>query len=81
MSSLQHCYNDGLRTNPTLVGKASYAIVIAVDGTVRSVEVEHDASLSRDVIECTKEKILGWVFPMNGATTGADVSFSVVFSG
>lgn len=80
-SDLQHCYNVALRTNPTLAGKVEYRIVVALDGTVPIVEATHDPSLTRDVIDCTKEKIRGWVFPMEGARESADVRFSVVLSG
>jgi hypothetical protein len=80
-SALQHCYNKALRTQPDLSGKMSYAITINVMGSVTSVVVEEDTLGDPGVKACTKAKIKGWRFPMNGAEEGADVSFSVVFSG
>jgi len=80
-SALQHCYNKALRTQPDLSGKMSFAIVINVMGSVTSVVVEEDTLGNAGVKACTKAKIKGWRFPMNGAEEGADVSFSVVFSG
>ncbi len=80
-SALQHCYNKALRTQPDLSGKMSFAIVINVMGSVTSVVVEEDTLGNAGVKACAKAKIKGWRFPMNGAEEGADVSFSVVFSG
>jgi len=79
--ALQHCYNKALRTQPDLSGKMSFAIVINVMGSVTSVVVEEDTLGDASVKACAKAKIKGWRFPMNGADEGADVSFSVVFSG
>ncbi|MGH1348867.1 MAG: AgmX/PglI C-terminal domain-containing protein [Nannocystales bacterium] len=80
-SALQHCYNKALRVQPDLSGKMSFAIVINVMGSVTSVAIEEDTLGHAGVKACTKAKIKGWRFPMNGAEEGADVSFSVVFSG
>lgn len=80
-SALQHCYNKALRTQPDLSGKMSFAIVINVMGSVTSVVIEEDTLGNAGVKACTKAKIKGWRFPMNGADDVADVSFSVVFSG
>lgn len=80
-SALQHCYNKALRTQPDLSGKMSFAIVINVMGSVTSVAIEEDTVGDASVKACAKAKIKGWRFPMNGADEGADVSFSVVFSG
>ena len=79
--ALQHCYNQALRTQPDLNGKMSFAIVINVMGSVTSVAVEEDTLGNPGVKACATAKIKGWRFPMNGAEEGADVSFSVVFSG
>ncbi len=80
-SALQHCYNQALRTHPDISGKLSFAIVINVMGSVTSVEIEEDTLGDAGVKACTKAKIKGWRFPMGDAEEGADVSFSVVFSG
>ena len=80
-SALQHCYNKALRTQPDLSGKMSYTIMISVMGTVTRVMIEEDSLGSAGVAACTKAKIKGWRFPMNGADEGAEVTFSVVFSG
>ena len=55
-------------------------IVIDVTGQVRAVAVEHPETLSLAVVDCTRERIRSWVFPMEGATENANVRFSVVFS-
>ncbi len=78
-SGLQYCYNK--RSQQDNTGKMSYAITINVMGSVTSVVVEEDTLGDPGVKACTKAKIKGWRFPMNGAEEGADVSFSVVFSG
>lgn len=80
-SALQHCYNKALRTQPNLAGKMTYTIFISVMGTVTKVVIEEDSLGSAGVATCTKTKIRGWRFPMNGADEGAEVTFSVVFSG
>lgn len=80
-SALQPCFNEGLRVDPTIGGKVRYAMVIAVSGEVRSLKVEEsEGSMPQAVLDCTLIRARSWVFPMNGATEGADVSFSVVFS-
>jgi hypothetical protein len=79
--ALQHCYNTALRTQPDLAGKMTYTIFISVMGTVTKVVVEEDSLGSAAVTACAKAKIQGWRFPMNGAEEGAEVTFSVVFSG
>lgn len=80
-SALQHCYNKALRTQPDLAGKMTYTIFISVMGTVTKVIIEEDSLGSGAVASCTQAKIKGWRFPMNGADEGAEVTFSVVFSG
>jgi hypothetical protein len=80
-SALQHCYNKALRVQPDLSGKMSFAIMISVMGSVTKVVIEEDTVGSASVSACAKAKIKGWRFPMNGAEEGADVTFSVVFSG
>ena len=80
-SALQHCYNKALRTQPDLAGKMTYTISISVMGTVTRVLIEEDSLGSASVEACTKAKIKGWRFPMEGADEGAEVTFSVVFSG
>ena len=80
-SALQHCYNKALRTQPDLAGKMTYTIFISVMGTVTKVVIEEDSLGSAAVSSCTQAKIKGWRFPMNGADEGAEVTFSVVFSG
>lgn len=80
-SALQHCYNKALRTQPDLSGKMSFAIMISVMGSVTKVVIEEDTLGDASVKACTKAKIKGWRFPMNGAEEGAEVTFSVVFSG
>ncbi len=80
-SALQHCYQKALRTQPDLSGKISYAINVSVMGSVTKVVIEEDTVGDAGVSACTKAKIKGWRFPMNGADEGAEVTFSVVFSG
>lgn len=80
-SALQHCYNQALRTQPDLTGKMTYTIAVSVMGTVTKVVIEEDTLGSGSVAACTRAKIKGWRFPMNGAEEGAEVTFSVVFSG
>ncbi len=79
--ALQHCYNKALRTQPDLSGKMTYTIMVSVMGSVTKVIVEEDTLGNGGVSACTKAKIKGWRFPMNGADEGAEVTFSVVFSG
>ena len=80
-SALQHCYDKALRTQPDLAGKMTYKIFISVMGTVTKVVIEEDSLGSAAVATCTETTIRGWRFPMNGADEGAEVTFSVVFSG
>jgi hypothetical protein len=79
--ALQHCYNQALRTQPDLAGKMTYTIAISVMGSVTKVVVEEDTLGSSSVAACTRAKIQGWRFPMDGADEPAEVTFSVVFSG
>ena len=79
--ALQHCYNQALRTQPDLAGKMTYTIAISVMGSVTKVVVEEDTLGSASVAACTRAKIQGWRFPMDGADEPAEVTFSVVFSG
>ena len=80
-SALQHCYNKALRTQPDLAGKMTYTISISVMGSVTKVSIEEDSVGSDSVSSCARAKIQGWRFPMEGAEEGAEVTFSVVFSG
>lgn len=80
-SALQHCYNKALQTQPDLAGKMSYTIAISVMGSVTKVDIEEDTVGSAAVASCTRAKIQGWRFPMDGAEEPAEVTFSVVFSG
>lgn len=80
-SALQHCYNKALRTQPDLAGKMTYTIAISVMGSVTKVDIEEDSVGSAAVSTCARAKIQGWRFPMDGAEEGAEVTFSVVFSG
>lgn len=80
-SALQHCYNKALQTQPDLAGKMTYTISISVMGTVTKVDIEEDTLGSGNVATCTRAKIQGWRFPMDGAEEPAEVTFSVVFSG
>jgi hypothetical protein len=80
-SALQHCYNKALRTQPDLAGKMTYTIAISVMGSVTKVDIEEDTVGSAAVSSCARAKIQGWRFPMDGAEEGAEVTFSVVFSG
>lgn len=79
-SAIQPCYNEALRTDATIQGALRFAIVIEVSGHVSSVEVDPDASIPPALVACSVEKVRRWVFPMNGADVGADVSFTVVLS-
>lgn len=80
-SALQHCYNKALRTQPDLAGKMTYTIAISVMGSVTKVDIEEDTVGSQAVTTCARAKIQGWRFPMDNAEEGAEVTFSVVFSG
>lgn len=80
-SALQHCYNKALRTQPDLAGKMTYTISISVMGSVTKVDIEEDTVGSAGVSSCARAKIQGWRFPMDGAEEGAEVTFSVIFSG
>jgi len=81
-SALQHCYNATLRNDPSVMGTVSFDIVIAVTGEVRDVDIQvaPNTYIPFEMQECMADKIRAWRFPMNGAETGADVSFTVVFS-
>lgn len=79
-SGLRGCYSKALRTQPELAGKTAFAIGVGLTGSVTSVVIEDDTLDDASVKACTKAKIEGWRFPMNGSTEGAEVSFSVVFS-
>lgn len=81
MSALQHCYEKALRTNPELGGKMTFTINISVMGSVTKVAIEEDTLGNASVKGCTKGKIKGWRFPIQGAEEPAEVTFSVVFSG
>jgi hypothetical protein len=81
ISALQYCYEKALRTNPTLGGKMTYTINISVMGSVTRVDIEEDTVGNAGVTACTKGKIKGWRFPVQGAEDPAEVTFSVVFSG
>jgi hypothetical protein len=50
-------------------------------GSVTKVDIEEDTVGSAAVTTCARAKIQGWRFPMDGAEEGAEVTFSVVFSG
>lgn len=83
MPALKQCYDATLRENPDATGVVAYAVMVAVTGAVASVNAEPrpSARLPDTFVECTLEKIRGWKFPMDGATEGADVTFTVVFTG
>jgi hypothetical protein len=80
-SALQWCYENALATQPSLAGKMAFTISISVMGTVTSVNIDEDTVGSDKVVSCARAKIKGWRFPTNGAQEGAEVSFTMVFSG
>jgi hypothetical protein len=59
----------------------TYTINISVMGSVTRVVIEEDTVGNAGVTACTKAKIKGWRFPVQGAEDPAEVTFSVVFSG
>ena len=82
-STMQPCYAKAMRQDPSLAVKVSYEITVSPGGDVVSARAipTPGATLPPDFVECTLAKIRAWTFPETGATKGADVSFSVVFSG
>jgi len=79
---LKSCYTNVLRVQPGLgTGKHTYTIDINVMGRVTRVAIEEDTLGSAQVAACTKARIQGWRFPMQGAEDGSELTFSVVYSG
>lgn len=79
--ALKACFESALRTQPGLGGKITFTIEISVMGTVTSVSIDSDTVGSDKVSTCTKARIKGWRFPMNGAEEPAEVTWTTVFSG
>jgi hypothetical protein len=78
-NALRVCYENALRTQPSLAGKMTYTIQIGTMGNVTSVAIDEDTVGEGSVRSCTQAKIRGWRFPR--AEEDAEVTFSVVFSG
>lgn len=79
-SSLQHCYEKGLRRDPTLAGKVTVLLEVGMDGSVTAAKFESNTVADKAVSRCMLSKIKGWTFAPQQDQLN-EISFSVVFSG
>lgn len=78
VSELQACYVEHRRTDPDLRGRVTFVVTISPAGdTSVQTEVDADAALSAEVLDCTVVAIEGWSLPNTDADE--EFVFSVVF--
>lgn len=73
------CYEEGLRTNPSLSGRVSIRFIIGRDGAVSSATNGGSDLPSKEVVSCVVRTFFGLSFapPQNGIVT---VTYPIVFS-
>ena len=62
-NEIQSCYQQQLAIDSTLEGNVKYKIVIAKDGSVKSVDLEEGTLSSLPVEECVHKQLLKLQFP------------------
>lgn len=60
---LRHCYENGLKANPTLAGKITIKLVIGTDGNVVTVQALSDTLGDAGVTSCVINSVKRWSFP------------------
>jgi len=62
MNEVRHCYNEGLKRNPSIKGRVSVSFVLSPAGRVPSSTVS-DRTLPAPVAECIAKATKRWRFP------------------
>jgi hypothetical protein len=78
--SIRSCYEEGLKTNPDLVGKILVDFEIEVNGSVQVVKVESSTINNQIVENCLIEKIKTFTFPPPPEKTVVQVKFPFIFT-
>jgi TonB family protein len=79
IKSVQACYEQQLKRNPSLKGKIVVRFVVTSAGRVGDVSVESNSMGDREVEACITQLIRRWTFPFK-PEEDAPVSFPFVFS-
>ncbi|MDF1565591.1 MAG: AgmX/PglI C-terminal domain-containing protein [Deltaproteobacteria bacterium] len=79
MKSIISCYEAELKRNPALKGKLLIRITISRRGTVADIEIERDTLGSATVVNCVRNRIRPWRFPVKPEEDTA-VSIPFIFA-
>lgn len=63
INQIRFCYNQGLRTNPSMQGKVVSQFTISAQGRVSESRVAQSTLASSDVESCMSQRIQSWSFP------------------
>jgi len=79
MTSIQDCYNEELKRDPSLKGKVEIELTIGEDGRIEDALVVSNSMGNETVANCILRKLKGWRFPEpdDGSVT---VVFPIIFS-
>ncbi|RKG63132.1 TonB family protein [Corallococcus sp. CA054B] len=78
-ASIQRCYENGLKRDPSLKGKVMIRFDLTPQGRVSNVEVEESTLRSDEVINCIKTTMRAWTFPFK-PSDDVPVSYPFIFS-
>ena len=70
MSRARACYQTGLKEDPTMTGGFHYKIVVRGDGSVKSVQLEPNGTMSPKTVKCLEDALRAQKFaPADGERT------------
>ncbi|MBN8228316.1 AgmX/PglI C-terminal domain-containing protein [Corallococcus macrosporus] len=78
-ASIQRCYENGLKRDPSLKGKVMVRFELTPQGRASNVEVEESTLRSDEVINCIKTTMRAWTFPFK-PSDDVPVSYPFIFS-
>ncbi|RKG56862.1 energy transducer TonB [Corallococcus sp. AB011P] len=78
-ASIQRCYENGLKRDPSLKGKVMVRFDLTPQGRASNVEVEESTLRSDEVINCIKTTMRAWTFPFK-PSDDVPVSYPFIFS-
>ncbi|MGE6757638.1 AgmX/PglI C-terminal domain-containing protein [Corallococcus interemptor] len=78
-ASIQRCYENGLKRDPSLKGKVMVRFELTPQGRASNVEVDESTLRSDEVINCIKTTMRAWTFPFK-PSDDVPVSYPFIFS-
>ncbi len=75
LGQVNHCYEQGLETNPALTGRVSVRFVITGGGSVLAASVAEDNLGAPAVAQCIASAVHRWTFPVPDASGPITVTY------